>query len=149
METKAKKSKAEGFSDFEKEAMKSRAREIKAEARRGAKSAEGEKDVLAAIGAMRGSDKEIGERLHALIKANAPDLSPKTWYGMPAYSNRDGKVVCFFRNADRFKERYITVGFNQEAKLDDGNFWPTAYALTKLTAKEEAQIAELVRKAVG
>jgi hypothetical protein len=109
---------------------------------------DGEDAVLAAIAAMSGSNRTIGQRLHAVIRAAAPDLSPKTWYGMPAYA-RDGKVVCFFRGAEKFKERYVTLGFNDSAKLDDGNMWPIAYAVTKLTDAEEAGIARLVKKAVS
>jgi hypothetical protein len=107
----------------------------------------GAESVLAAIAAMSGSDRATGERLHAVITGAAPDLSPKTWYGMPAYA-RDGKVVCFFRSAAKFGERYVTLGFNDAAKLDDGNMWPIYYALTKLTETEEAKVAELVKKAV-
>lgn len=141
--------KFKGFSEEEKAAMKARVKELKAQARRGANKAEGETEVLAAIDAMTGTDLEIGRRLHALIKASAPDLSPKTWYGMPAYANADGKVVCFFRGASKFKERYLTFGFNQEAKLDDGAMWPIAFALTKLTPAEEAKVADLVKKATS
>ena len=140
---------AEGFTEEERSAMRARARELKAEARRGAAKADGEKDVLAAVTAMTGTDRAIGERLHAIIKASAPCLSPKTWYGMPAYANGDGKVVCFFRGSEKFKERYITLGFNQEARLDEGAMWPIAFALTEMNAEEEARIAELVRRAVG
>lgn len=107
----------------------------------------GEDMVLAAIAAMSGSDRTIGQRLHAVIRAAAPDLSPKTWYGMPAYA-KDGKVVCFFRSAAKFKERYVTLGFNDSANLDDGNLWPISYAITKLTDTEETKIAELVKRAV-
>lgn len=109
---------------------------------------DGEDAVLAAIAAMSGSDRTIGQRLHAVIRAAAPDLSPKTWYGMPAYA-KDGKVVCFFRSAEKFKERYVTLGFNDSAKLDDGNLWPISYALTKLTNTEETKIAQLVKTAVS
>src|SRR5438132_2602277 len=132
-----------GFSDEERAAMKARAKELKAEARRGTNRADGENDVLAAIAAMPAAGRAMAERLHAIIKASAPDLSPKTWYGMPAYANTDGKVVCFFRGADKFKERYMTFGFNQEAKLDDGHMWPIAFALKELTAAEEARIGAL------
>jgi hypothetical protein len=109
---------------------------------------DGEDAVLAAIAAMSGSDRTIGQRLHAVIRAAAPDLSPTTWYGMPAYAN-DGKVVCFFRSAQKFKERYVTLGFNDSAQLDDGNLWPISYALTKLTDTEEIKIAKHVKKAVS
>jgi len=138
----------EGFSEEEKAAMKSRIQEMKAE--RGKKGKQsGEADVQAAIAAMPAQSRALSERLHALIKASAPGLSPKTWYGMPAYANADGKVVCFFRHPEKFKERYFTLGFNQEAKLDEGNLWPIVYALTKLTATEEAKIIALVKQAVS
>ena len=109
---------------------------------------DGEDAVLAAIAAMSGSDRTIGQRLHAVILGAAPDLSPKTWYGMPAYA-KDGKVVCFFRGTAKFKERYVTLGFNDSAKLDNGNLWPISFALTKLTDTEETKIAQLVKKAVS
>jgi uncharacterized protein YdhG (YjbR/CyaY superfamily) len=131
----------EGFSAEEKAAMRARARELK-------ETADGESAVRAAIAAMSPQDRAIAKRLHELIKAAAPDLSPKTWYGMPAYA-KDGKVVCFFRNAGKFKERYAMFGFNDGAKLDDGSMWPIAFALTKLTAADEAKIRALVKKAVG
>jgi uncharacterized protein YdhG (YjbR/CyaY superfamily) len=139
-----------GFSDDERAAMKERAQELKAEARRGSRAskADGEHDVLEKIAEMRGTDRAIAERLHALIKASAPGLSPKTWYGMPAYA-KDGKVVVFFRDAGKFKERYAMVGFNDSAKLDEGSMWPVALALKELTAAEEAKIGKLVKKAVG
>jgi uncharacterized protein YdhG (YjbR/CyaY superfamily) len=132
---------SKGFSAEEKAAMRARARELKSEA-------DGESAVRAAIAAMSPQDRAIAKRLHELIKAAAPDLSPKTWYGMPAYA-RDGKVVCFFRNAGKFKDRYGTFGFNDSAKLDEGSMWPTAFALTKLTAADETKIRALVKKAVG
>ncbi len=113
-----------------------------------ADKADGESAVLEAIAAMPGADRVTGERLHAIMKASAPALSPKLWYGMPAYA-KDGKVVCFFRSAQKFKERYMTLGFNQEANLDDGRMWPVAFALTELTATEEARISALVKKAVS
>ena len=113
------------------------------------KKEDGESAVLAAIAGMQEPSRAIGERLHAIIKANAPALSPKLWYGMPAYANKDGKVVCFFRSAEKFRERYMTLGFNQEANLDEGHLWPIAFALTELTATEEAKIAALVKKAVS
>ena len=134
--------KKEGFTTEEKAAMKARARELKAD------KADGESAVRAAIAAMSPQDRVIAKRLHGLIKATAPDLSPKTWYGMPAYA-KDGKVVCFFRNAGKFKERYAMFGFNDTAKLDAGSMWPVAFALTKLTAADEAKIRALVKKAVG
>ncbi|MGN6314340.1 MAG: iron chaperone [Rhodanobacteraceae bacterium] len=130
-----------GFTKEEREAMRERARETK--------SAGGESDVLAAIARMPEPDRGMATRLHAIIKASAPGLVPKTWYGMPAYADGEGKVVCFFRNASKFKDRYATFGFNDRAKLDDGNMWPTAFALTRLTAGEEKRIAALVKKAVG
>ena len=141
----AKKPTKVRFSDEERAAMKDYAAELKAQAR----GADGEKQVLAAIAKMPEPDRSLGKRLHTLIRETAPGLSPKTWYGMPAYANKDGKVVCFFRNAAKFKERYAQIGFNEVAKLDDGNMWPIAFALPKLTAAEEAKIAKLVKKAVG
>ena len=133
--------KKEGFTAEEKAAMRARARELKA-------GADGESAVRAAIAAMSPKDRAIAKRLHELIKAAAPDLSPKTWYGMPAYA-KGGKVVCFFRDAGKFKDRYATFGFNDRAKLDEGSMWPTAFALTKLTATDEAKIRALVKRAVG
>ncbi len=135
-----------GFTDEEREAMKDRVREMKS-ARGGKRDGEG--DVLAAIAKMPEPDRGMATRLHAVVKASAPLLSPKTWYGMPAYANADDKVVCFFRNASKFKDRYATFGFNTAAKLDDGNMWPTSFALMKLTSAEEKRIAALVKKAVG
>ncbi|MDQ3492411.1 MAG: DUF1801 domain-containing protein [Chloroflexota bacterium] len=139
---------SEGWTAAERAAMKERAKELKAEARANKSKAEGEKDVLEKIAEMPEADRVIAERLHAIIKANAPALSPKTWYGMPAYA-MDGKVVCFFTSADKFKARYATFGFNEDAKLDDGTMWPTSFALTKLTAADEARIVALVKKAVS
>jgi uncharacterized protein YdhG (YjbR/CyaY superfamily) len=133
--------KKEGFTAEEKAAMRARARELK-------DKTDGETAVRAAIAAMSPSDRGIAKRLHELIKATAPDLSPKTWYGMPAYA-KDGKVVCFFRDAGKFKERYAMFGFNDAAKLDEGSMWPVAFALTELTAADEKKIATLVKKAVG
>jgi uncharacterized protein YdhG (YjbR/CyaY superfamily) len=133
--------KSQGFTAEEKAAMKARARELKA-------AEDGETAVRAAIAAMSPHDRTIGERLHAIIKESAPDLSPKTWYGMPAYA-KDGKVVCFFRNATKFKERYAMFGFNDSAKLDQGSMWPVAYALKELTAGDEAKIRALVKKAAS
>ena len=133
--------KREGFTAEERAAMKARARELKAEE-------DGDSAVRAAIAAMSPEDRAIAKRLHELIKAAAPDLSPKTWYGMPAYA-KDGKVVCFFRNAEKFKERYAMFGFNDTAKLDEGSMWPVAFALTELTAADEARIGALVKRAVG
>ena len=134
-----------GFTTEEKAAMKARAKELKADADK----AEAESAALAAIAAMPEPDRSMAERLHAIIKANAPALSPKTWYGMPAYANKDGKVICFFTAADKFKARYATFGFNEDANLDEGSMWPTSFALKKLTATEEATIAALVKKAVS
>ena len=147
--TTATSRKPEGFTDEERAAMKERAKELKAEARRGADRAAGERDVLAKIGEMSGSDRAMAERLHEIVKASAPALSPKTWYGMPAYANKDGKIVCFFTSAQKFNSRYATFGFNDDANLDEGAMWPTSFALKKLTAAEEAKIAALVKKAVS
>jgi uncharacterized protein YdhG (YjbR/CyaY superfamily) len=142
--------KPRGFTDEELAAMKERAKELKAEARRGARAdqADGESEVLAKIAEMSGPDRAIARRLHALMRTIAPALSPKTWYGMPAYA-KDGKVVCFFQSAQKFKSRYATFGFSDAAKLDDGAMWPTTFALKELTAAEEARIGALVKKAVG
>jgi uncharacterized protein YdhG (YjbR/CyaY superfamily) len=140
--TKKGTKKNDGFTAEEKAAMKARARELK-------DKTDGESAVRAAIAAMSPQDRAIAKRLHDLIKAAGPDLTPKTWYGMPAYANKDGKVVCFFRDAGKFKDRYATFGFNDRAKLDDGSMWPVAFALTKLTAADEARISSLVKKAVG
>jgi len=140
--------KAKGFTDEERAAMKERAQELKAETRRGADRAEGESAVLAKIAEMQGSERTMAKRLHAIIKASAPALSPKTWYGMPAYA-KDGKVVCFFQSAQKFQSRYATLGFSDEANLDDGAMWPTSFALKELTASEEAEIGALVKKAVS
>ena len=141
---------SEGFTAEERAAMKERARELKASSRRGprAAAADGEREVLAKIAEMPEPDRAMAERLHALITASAPALSPKTWYGMPAYA-RDGKVVCFFQSAAKFKSRYATLGFSDEAHLDDGAMWPTAFALTELTAADEARIGALVKKAAS
>ncbi|MDQ1593228.1 MAG: hypothetical protein QOG71_3855 [Pyrinomonadaceae bacterium] len=144
----ARNKKSEGFTDEERAAMKARARELKAEARANKNKADGEADVLATIAAMGEADRAIAERLHEIVKASAPTLSPKTWYGMPAYA-RDGKVVCYFQSAQKFKTRYASFGFSDEANLDEGALWPTAFALKKLTAAEEARIVALVKKAVS
>jgi uncharacterized protein YdhG (YjbR/CyaY superfamily) len=136
-----------GFTADERAAMKARARELKAEERASKNRAEGERAVLAAIEAMGDPDRAIAKRLHAMIEATAPGLWPKTWYGMPAYA-KDGKVVCFFKPAEKFDSRYATFGFEEAANLDDGAMWPTSYALTELTAKDEAKLASLVKKAV-
>jgi len=142
---------AEAFTDEEQAAMKERAQEQKAEARRGprADKADGESAVLAKIAEMPEPDRAMGERLHAIIKASAPALSPKTWYGMPAYANKDGKVVCFFQSAQKFDSRYATLGFSDEANLDEGAMWPTSFALKELSATEEATIGALVKRAVS
>jgi hypothetical protein len=147
--TTANKKKSGGFTDEEKAAMRSRAQELKAEERANKNKAEGESAVLAAIAAMQEPDRSMARRLHAIIKASAPALSPKTWYGMPAYANKDGKVVCFFQTAQKFNTRYATLGFNDAANLDDGALWPVAFALKELTATEEARISALVKKAVS
>jgi uncharacterized protein YdhG (YjbR/CyaY superfamily) len=148
--TTATDKKFEGFTDEERAAMKEHAQELKAAARRGPRAAEAaaESDVLAKIAEMPEPDRAMGERLHAIIKASAPALSPKLWYGMPAYA-KEGKVVCFFQSADKFKSRYATLGFNDAANLDEGAMWPTSFALTKLTAADEARIGALVKKAVS
>lgn len=131
-----------GFSDEERSAMKERVQELSADA------TDGERDVLEKIAAMPAPDRALATKVHAIIKANAPELSPKTWYGMPAYANKAGKIVCFFQNASKFKYRYATLGFNEAANLDDGHIWPIAYALTKLTTTEEKKIIALIKQAV-
>ena len=145
-----RKTAKKGFTDEERAAMKERAEELKAEARRGPRSgkADGESDVLAKIAEMPDADRAMAERVHAIVKASAPGLSPRTWYGMPAYA-KDGKVVCFFQSADKFKSRYATFGFSDKANLDDGAMWPTSFALKELTAADEARIAALVKQAVS
>jgi len=139
---------SEKWTAEERAAMKERAKEMKAEARARKNRADGEADLLAKIAEMPKSDRVMAERIHAVVTANAPVLSPKTWYGMPAYA-RDDKVVCFFQAADKFKARYATFGFNDTANLDEGSMWPTSWALTKLTAADEATIGELVKKAAS
>jgi uncharacterized protein YdhG (YjbR/CyaY superfamily) len=141
---------SEGFTDDEKAAMKERAKELKASSRRGARAdkTDGESEVLAKIAEMAGTDRVLAKRLHEIIKATAPNLSPRTWYGMPAYA-KDGNVVCFFQDAAKFKARYATLGFSDKAHLDDGAMWPTSYALTELTSADEARIAALVKKATA
>jgi len=141
---------SKGFTAEEQAAMKERAKELKAEASSGrrASKADGESDVLAKIAEMPDPDRKMAERLHAIVKASAPELSPRTWYGMPAYA-KDGKVVCFFTAASKFKERYASFGFNAAANLDDGNMWPTSFALLKLTADDEKRIGALIKKAVS
>jgi uncharacterized protein YdhG (YjbR/CyaY superfamily) len=148
--TTATDKRSEGFTDEERAAMKQRAKELKAEARRGrgAGKADGEREVLAKIAEMTEPDRAMAERLHMIVKASAPALSPKTWYGMPAYA-KDGKIVCFFQPAQKFKERYATFGFSDAAKLDEGAMWPVAFALTELTAADEARIGALVKQAVS
>ena len=152
MSPKKETEQSEGFSDEERAAMKERAQELKTEARRGSRAkkdkADGESDVLAKIAEMPEPDRAMAQRLHEIIKASAPALSPKTWYGMPAYA-KDGKVVCFFQSAGKFKTRYATLGFSDTANLDEGALWPVAFALKELTAAEEARIVALVQKAVG
>jgi uncharacterized protein YdhG (YjbR/CyaY superfamily) len=135
--------KAKGFTAEERAAMKERVKELKSG------EEDGESALLAKLAAMQESDRALGKRLHAIIKASAPGLSPTTWYGMPAYANADGKVVCFFQSAAKFKTRYATLGFSDKANLDEGHLWPTTYALQQLTAAEEARIGALVRKAVS
>ena len=142
--TTSKKAKSNGFTAEERAAMKERARELKAEAEK----ADGENALLAKIAEMPKSDRAMAKRVHAIVKASAPELSPRTWYGMPAYA-KAGDVVCFFQSADKFKSRYATLGFSDKANLDAGNMWPTDFALTKLTAAEEKKIAALVKKAVS
>jgi uncharacterized protein YdhG (YjbR/CyaY superfamily) len=142
--TMASKTASKGFTPEEKAAMKERARELKASASR----ADGERDVLAKIAEMPKTDRAKAKRLHAIVKASAPELSPRTWYGMPAYTKND-KVVCFFQSAHKFKSRYATLGFSDRANLDDGAMWPTSFALKELSAAEEARIAALVEQAVG
>src|SRR6476469_7503604 len=146
-DTKTPATKAKVFSDEERDAMKERAKEQKAEARRGKEAADGEADVLAKIAEMPEADRVMAERLHALIKTIAPVLAPRTWYGQPAYT-KDGKVICFFQSSDKFKTRYATLGFSDDAMIDDGTMWPTSFAITKLTAADEKRIGELVKKAV-
>jgi uncharacterized protein YdhG (YjbR/CyaY superfamily) len=142
--TTASGKKSKGFTDEERAAMKERAKELKAEAAK----ADGGKAVLAKIAEMPGPDRAMAKRIHAIVTANAPALSPKTWYGMPAYANKDGKVVCFFTAADKFKSRYATLGFDDSANLDEGAMWPVSFALKKVTTAEEKKIAALVKKAV-
>ena len=141
---------SKGFTDEERAAMKERAKELKAGAGRGSRGAkkDGESDVLAKIAEMPGQDRAMAERLHGLIKATAPELSPKTWYGMPAYA-KGGDVVCYFQSAVKFKSRYATLGFSDKANLDEGAMWPSSFALTELTAAEEERIAALVKRAVS
>jgi uncharacterized protein YdhG (YjbR/CyaY superfamily) len=146
--TAASDKKAKGFTDEERAAIKERAKELKAETRANKNKADGESEVLATLAAMPQPDRAIGERLHAIVKATMPALAPRLWYGMPAYT-RDGKVVCFFQSASKFKTRYATLGFMHEANLDDGAMWPTAFALKELGAAEAEKIGSLVKKAVS
>src|SRR5215217_5062103 len=139
--------KSKGFTDDEKAAMRNRAKELKSEARAEKDKAAGESAALEAIAAMQEPDRSMAKRIHAIIKDSAPALSAKTWYGMPAYANKDGNVVCFFQSAQKFKARYATFGFNDRANLDEGAMWPVAFALKELTAAEEARISALVKKA--
>ena len=143
-----KKTGTQGFTAEERSAMKERAKELKAEERANKDRAEGESDVLAKIAEMPEPDRAMAERLHAIVKASAPALSPRTWYGMPAYA-KDGNVVCFFQSAQKFKSRYATVGFSDKANLDEGAMWPTSFALTRLTASDEKKIGALVKRAVS
>jgi uncharacterized protein YdhG (YjbR/CyaY superfamily) len=145
--TTAINKKSKGFTNEERAAMKERARELKAEARANKNKADGESDVLAKIAEMPEPDRAMAKRLHAIVKASAPALSPKTWYGMPAYA-KDGKVVCYFQSAEKFKSRYATFGFSDAANVDEGAMWPTSFALKELTAADEARIGALVKKAV-
>jgi uncharacterized protein YdhG (YjbR/CyaY superfamily) len=141
----ATQKKTKGFTADERAAMKERAQELKAEAR----NADGESALLAKLAEMPEADRALGEKLHEIVRATAPDLSPKTWYGMPAYANDEGKVVCFFQSAHKFKARYATLGFSDQAGLDEGAMWPTSFALKELTPAEEAKIVKLVKKAVS
>jgi uncharacterized protein YdhG (YjbR/CyaY superfamily) len=147
---KSAKTSSGGFTAEEKAAMKARAQELKAEAKASKNREEGEKAVIAAISAMKDpNDRSMGKRLHEIVTRAAPSLMPKTWYGMPAYANNDGKIICFFQGASKFNTRYATLGFQHDANLDEGNMWATAFALVKLTASEEKKIIALVKKAVG
>ena len=140
---------SKGFTDEERAAMKERAKELKTEARANKNKAEGESDVLAKIAEMPEPERAMAKRLHEIITASAPVLAPKTWYGMPAYANKDGKVVCFFQSAQKFNSRYATLGFSDKANLDEGAMWPTSFALKELSATEEARISALVKRAVS
>ena len=146
--TAAEETSGSAFTDEERAAMKERAKEVKAARRAGGAKGDDEGALLAKIAEMSGSDRVMAERIHAIVKASAPDLTPRLWYGMPGYA-KDGKVLCFFQSAAKFKTRYATFGFNEIANLDDGTMWPTAFALTKLTAADEKRIGALVKKAAG
>ena len=147
--TTASRETSKGFTAEERAAMRERAKELKAEERANKNRAAGESAVLAKIAEMEGQDRAMAERLHEIVKASAPSLSPKTWYGMPAYANKDGKVVCYFQSAKKFNARYATLGFNDAANLDEGVMWATSFALKELTAADEARIAALVKQAVS
>jgi uncharacterized protein YdhG (YjbR/CyaY superfamily) len=147
-ETKKSREATESFTADERAAIRERAKELKAAARRGAKAADDERAVLAKIAELPEPDRAMAERIHSIVRAKAPSLSPKLWYGMPAYA-KEGKIVCFFQAADKFKSRYATFGFNDDAHLDEGSMWPTAFALTDLTAAGEARIGTLVKKAAA
>jgi uncharacterized protein YdhG (YjbR/CyaY superfamily) len=147
--TAAARKKVAGFTDDERAAMKERAAELKAQARADRGKADGESEVLAKIAEMPPADRAKATRIHAIVQDSAPSLSPRTWYGMPAYANPDGKIVCFFQSAEKFKARYATLGFNDTAHLDDGAMWPTAFALAEMTSAAEAKIRALVKKSVG
>jgi uncharacterized protein YdhG (YjbR/CyaY superfamily) len=149
MSAKKATQKSEGFTDEERAAMKERAKELKAQARANKNRAEGESALLAKIAEMSEPDRAMAKRLHEIVKASAPDLLPKTWYGMPAYANKDGKVLCYFQSAQKFNSRYATLGFSDKANLDEGAMWATSFALKELTATEEAKIGALVKKAVS
>ena len=149
MPTKTAKSESDGFSAEERAAMKERAAELRAEGKQGAKKADGLQDLLTKIAEMAPADRALAERVHVTVTANAPALSPKTWYGMPAYANADGKVVVFFQDAGKFKYRYSTLGFQEAATLDDGDMWPVSYALTKWTPAVEKKVAALVKAAIS
>ncbi len=149
MPTKNSKTKSDGFSAEERAAMKERAAELRAEGKKGAKKADGLQAVLDAIAKMTPEDRALAERVHVTVSAHAPELSPKTWYGMPAYANVDGKVVVFFQDAGKFKYRYSTLGFQEDANLDDGDLWPVSYALQKWSPKVEKKVVELVKAAIS
>ena len=149
MATKNAKTESDGFSADEHAAMKERAAELRAEGKQGAKKADGLEDLLAKIAAMAPADRALAQRVHVTVTANAPELSPKTWYGMPAYANSDGKVVVFFQDAGKFKYRYSTLGFQEAANLDDGDLWPVSYALNKWSPSVEKKVAELVKAAIS
>jgi len=147
--TKNAKTESDGFSADERAAMKERAAELRAEGKQGAKKADGLEDLLAKIAAMAPADRALAQRVHVTVTANAPELSPKTWYGMPAYANSEGKVVVFFQDAGKFKYRYSTLGFQEAANLDDGDLWPVSYALNKWSPSVEKKVAELVKAAIS